>query len=213
VASNAVRDQVMRHDPLTGVFNGAYINGSVRFNVQDAFLESEISDDGLTRVFTHMSLRCNPGAPEEVPKELIDQLLAAEPDIVQLDRRFKESRIRLRWEYGAIKRASKQEQKEHEELGKQLRNMTKSFRTEIEDANRKDYFYRIHNEMMKRQLQRHLDTVGDEDPGEPEPVVQNQLEERIRVQEVLCDLSKDLSFKDIVARKVMAINRMVALAS
>lgn len=133
----------MRHDPFTGVFNGAYINGNIRFNVQDAFLESDISDDGLTRAFTHMSLRCNPGAPEEVSKELMDQLLDAEPDIVQLDRQFKESRIRLRWEYGAIKWAPMQEQKEHEELGKQLRNATKSFRTEIEGANRKDYFYRI----------------------------------------------------------------------
>jgi hypothetical protein len=35
VASDAVRDQVMRHDPFTGVFNGAYINGNVRFNVQE----------------------------------------------------------------------------------------------------------------------------------------------------------------------------------
>jgi hypothetical protein len=36
VASDAVHDQVMRHDPFTGVFNGAYINHIVRFNVQDA---------------------------------------------------------------------------------------------------------------------------------------------------------------------------------
>jgi hypothetical protein len=52
VASDAVRDQVMRHDPFTRVFNGAYIDNIVRFNVRDAFLESEISDDGLTRAFT-----------------------------------------------------------------------------------------------------------------------------------------------------------------
>jgi hypothetical protein len=50
----------MRHDPSTGVFNGAYINHAVRFNVQDAFLESDISDDGLTRAFTHVSIRCSP---------------------------------------------------------------------------------------------------------------------------------------------------------
>jgi hypothetical protein len=202
----------MRHDPFTGVFNSAYINESVRFNVQDAFLESDISDDGLTRVFTHMSLRCNQGAPE-VSKELMDQLLAMEPEIVQLDRQFKESRIRLRREYGAIKQAPMQVQKVHKELGNQLRNATKSFRTEIEGTNRKDYLYRIHNERIKRQLQRHLDTVRDEDPGEPQPVVQHQLEERMRTQEVLCNLSKDLSFEDITARKVLAINCMVALAS
>jgi hypothetical protein len=47
-APDTVRDQVMRQDPFTGVFNSAYLNNCVRFNMQDAFLESEISDDGLT---------------------------------------------------------------------------------------------------------------------------------------------------------------------
>ena len=154
VASDAVRDQVMRHDPFTGVFNGAYINGNVRFNVQDAFLESDISDDGLTRAFTYMSIRCNPGVPDTVPTPLMDKLLAKDPEIVGLDRLFKESRLRLREDYGTIKRAPKLKQEEHEELGKQLRNAMKSFRTEIDAANGKEYFYHIHNEMMKRQLQR-----------------------------------------------------------
>jgi hypothetical protein len=48
VAPDAVHDQVMRHDPFTRAFNRAYINHTVRFNVQDAFLESDIADDGLT---------------------------------------------------------------------------------------------------------------------------------------------------------------------
>ncbi|KUJ06358.1 uncharacterized protein LY89DRAFT_678904 [Mollisia scopiformis] len=48
----------------------------------DAPLESDISDDGLTRAFTHMSIRCNPGAPKEVPREVMDPLLAADPEIV-----------------------------------------------------------------------------------------------------------------------------------
>jgi hypothetical protein len=56
VASDAVRDQVIRHDPFKGVFNRAYINRNVRFNVQDTFLESDISDDRLTRAFTYMSI-------------------------------------------------------------------------------------------------------------------------------------------------------------
>ncbi|KAH8800214.1 hypothetical protein F5884DRAFT_838162 [Xylogone sp. PMI_703] len=86
---DAVRDQVMRHDPFTGIFNGSYINHSVRFNVQDAFLESEITNDGLTRAFTHMSIRCNPSAPEGVPRESIERIFATDPDIVNLERQFK----------------------------------------------------------------------------------------------------------------------------
>jgi hypothetical protein len=38
----------MRHNPFTGVFNEAYNNHAVRFNVQDAYLESDITDDGST---------------------------------------------------------------------------------------------------------------------------------------------------------------------
>jgi hypothetical protein len=56
VALDAVRDQVMRHNPFTRIFNEAHINSSVRFNVEDAFLESDISNDGLTQAFTHMSI-------------------------------------------------------------------------------------------------------------------------------------------------------------
>jgi len=217
VASDAVRDQVMRHDPFTGVFNGAYINHTVRFNVQDAFLESDISDDGLTRAFTHMSIRCNPGAPKEVPSEVMDPLLATDLDIVDLVRRSKALYTEIKWEHKFIKRAAEKKRKELDDLRKQLTNTKKSLRTEIEDAYRKDYFFQIHNEMMKRQLQRHLDeSAGEEsakDVEDVEPVTEHQLEERTRLQQVLCDLSKDLSPQAIVARKVSAINLMVALAS
>src|SRR5450432_146653 len=113
VALDAVRDQVMRHNPFTGVFNEAYINSSVRFNVQDAFLESDISDDGLTRAFTHMSIRCNLGAPKEVPEEVMKPLLAADPDIADLERRVKQSFTQIKWEYKFIKRAPKKIKKEH----------------------------------------------------------------------------------------------------
>jgi hypothetical protein len=89
VVSDTVRDQVIRYDPFTGVFNGAYINHIVRFNVQDAFLESDISDDGLTWAFTCISIRYNPGAPIEVPNEVMERLFVADPDIVDLERQFK----------------------------------------------------------------------------------------------------------------------------
>jgi hypothetical protein len=197
----------MRHDPFTGVFNGAYINSSVRFNVQDAFLESDISDDGLTRAFTHMSIRCNPGAPREVPREVMEPLLAADPDITDLERRFKELHTKLKSEYKFIKRAPKGIKEKHDNLRKQLRNTKKNLKDEIEKAYRSDYFFRIHNEMMKRQLNK---SVVEE---EVEPVVEHQLEERTQLQEILCDFSKDLSPQDIVSWKVFAINLMTALAS
>jgi len=203
----------MRHDPYTGVFNGAYNNESVRFNVQDAFLNGEISEDGLTRAFTHMSIRCNPGAPKEVPEEAMKQLLAAAPDIVELDRQVKESSIRLRREFGCINRAPTLEQNGHKELRNQLKNAKKGFKAEMDDAYRKDYFYQIHNVMMQRQLQRHLNAVEGDDAEDPEPAIEHQLAERMRVQQLLCDLSKDLSPQDTVSRKILAVDAMTSLAS
>ncbi|KAA8574662.1 hypothetical protein EYC84_003912 [Monilinia fructicola] len=117
-ASDAVRDQVMRHDPFTGVFNGAYINNIVRFNVQDAFLESEISDDGLTRAFTYMSIRCNPGVPKAVPAQMMSSLLAADPNIVDLEKSFKEIHTKIKWEHKFIKCAPEILRKQHELLRK-----------------------------------------------------------------------------------------------
>jgi hypothetical protein len=182
--------------------------------VQDAFLESDISDDGLTRAFTHMSIRCNPGAPKDVPEEVMKPLFAADPDIVDLERRFKELYTEVKWEYKFIKRAPKKVRNEYEDLRKQLKNTKKSLKDEMKDAYRKDYFFQIHNEMMKRQLNRQLNkAVVEEEVEEVEPVIEHQLAERTQLQQVLCDLSTDLSPQDIVSRKVSGINLFVALAS
>ena len=207
----------MRHDPRTGIFNGSYINHAVRFNVQDAFLESDISDDGLTRAFTHMSIRCNPGAPKGVPSEVIKPLLAADPDLVDLEQRFTALRTKLKRKYKFIRRAPKKKWTEHKDLRKQLTNAKKNLRTDIDDAYRKHYFFQIHNKMMEKQLQRPSDMTAVEEDAitteDPEPVIDYQLQERAQLQQVLCNLSKNLSPQAIVIRKVLAINLMVALAS
>jgi hypothetical protein len=67
--------------------------------------------------------------------------------------------------------------------------------------------------MMQRQLQRHLDTAEGEDTEDPEPPVEHQLQERMRVQRLLCHLSKDLSPQDIVSRKILAVDATTSLAS
>ena len=47
VASNIMHNQMMRHNSLISIFNEVYINFNVQFNVQNAFLKSDISDDEL----------------------------------------------------------------------------------------------------------------------------------------------------------------------
>jgi hypothetical protein len=121
----------MRHDPLPGVFNGSYINNNVNFNVQDAFLESNISDDGLTRAFTYISIQYNSGAPD--------------PEIVDLERQLRESHHQIKFKYRFIKRAPKNVGDKYERLRKQLKNTNKRLEDEIESANRNDYFFRMQN--------------------------------------------------------------------
>ena len=97
--------------------------------------------------------------------------------------------------------------KEYQDLGRQLANARKSFK-EISREFKRDYIYRFHNEQMKRQLEKtHIANVY------VEPVVQHQLVERTQLQRILCDFSIDLDMKDIISRKIRAINLFVALAS
>jgi hypothetical protein len=203
-----VRDQVARHNPLSGVYNGSYINEYVQFNVQDAFLESEVTEDGLTRAFAHMSLRCHPGAPSGVAPELLHQLLAADPEIARLEREAAELHNLLRAKYTCIKYAPEKERQEHKDCRQRLTNAKKNLTDLLNDACRRDYFTRVHDVMME--MQRNQTMV--EEPGD-EPMVQHQLEERNRLQKVLCDFSRDLSPQEIVSRKVLATNLLVALAS
>jgi transcription initiation factor IIE alpha subunit len=86
----------------------------------------------------------------------MDRPLAADPEITDLVRQFKESHTWIKWEYKFINRAPKEIRKAHEKLGQQLKNTTKSLEDELEAEHRKDYFFCVHNEVMKRQLKRPL---------------------------------------------------------
>lgn len=209
VASDAKRDQMARHDPGRGVFNGSYLNERFDFNSQAAYLEEDVSEDGLTRAFAHMSLRCHPGAPSGVPPELLHPLLAADPIIISLGQASDALRYQIKTTYGFIKDAPKKKRQQHKLLQQQLKNAKKSLTDDLDAAYRKDYFYRVHNELMKMSLQR---AIIDSEPGD-EPMVEHELEERNQLQAIFCDFSRDLCSSEIVSRKITAIDRLVALAS
>ena len=85
--------------------------------MQDAYLESDITNNGLTRAFTYMSIWYNPSALKEVPREVIKRLLAADLEIAALKRQFKESHTRIKWDYKFINRALKEIKEAHKKLG------------------------------------------------------------------------------------------------
>ncbi|KAI5455793.1 hypothetical protein BGZ63DRAFT_409706 [Mariannaea sp. PMI_226] len=207
LAPDAVVDQVMRHDPMTGCLANAYLNHRVGFNVQDAYLERDPSADGLTRAFTHMSIRCNPEVPKEIPKSELDEL-PADPDIVELSRRVKRMSISIRQEFKFIRLSPKRVRRKYSELRRELRNAEKNFRDDMTKIYQEAWRRRLHDEELERQLSGMVVVER-----EAEPTLEHHLQERNRLQKILCDFKQDLSSKGITNRKVCAINLMVALAS
>ncbi|KAM3562091.1 hypothetical protein MY1884_001997 [Beauveria asiatica] len=206
VAPNPVVDQVMRHDPMTGCLANAYLNRRVGFNTQDAYLERDPSADGLTKAFSHMSIRCNPEVPRTIPKAELAGL-PPDPEVVQMSREVKETAIKLRQQYGLIKSAPADVQDEYKRRRCDLRNAEKAFKEDMTKEYQEAYRRRMHNEELERQL----NGVAVEEKAEPS--VEHQLSERTYLQPILCDFSTDMGLEEITGRKIRAIDGMVRLAS
>ena len=165
------------------------------------------SIDGLTRAFTHMSIRCDPRAPKDVPKHIKDALPRDEK-IAQLKKEKSALLAGIKSEFRFLYRAKGSPKwKEHLELGLKIARMTKKWEEGIKKAYRRQYFYHIHNEELQRQLN------NVETAEYVAPVTQHQLPERAQVQEVLCSFPEGLSPDEVVQRRIRAINLMVALCS
>src|SRR5271167_4862191 len=145
------------------------------------------SVDGLTCAFTHMSIRCDPRAPKDVPKH-IRRALPPNQNILKLEKERQALYKKVKAKYGFIKRA--RGTKIGEDYGKLVRKINSERKKREEDlkkAYRRQYFYRIHNETLEIVLNK-IET-NDYVP----PVIQHQLPERAQLQEVMCDFRKDLS--------------------
>jgi hypothetical protein len=131
----------MRHSPNSGIFNAAYLNGQVRFDVQAAFLKRPY-DDGLTRAFTHMSITRNPCAPTKVPEEVMDAL-PLDPGIVNLERQREELFKTIKKTYGFLNQVNgteieKKYQKLNAKLNKRIRRYEQAKKKYCDDYIRPD---------------------------------------------------------------------------
>jgi hypothetical protein len=215
VAPDSIVDQVMRHDPLTGCMQNAYQNCRIGFNTQDAFLERDPSADGLTRAFTHMSIRCNPEVPKDIPKVELNKL-PPDPEVVSLAKQIRQRALCMRQQYGFIKSAPKMVRQEYEQLRRDLRNAEKAFRADMTKVYQEACRRRIHNEELQKQLNGlSINSINPKLGGEAkaEPSVQHQLAERTQLQALLSDFRQDLSINALTDRKIRAVGLMVRLAS
>lgn len=112
VAPDSVVDQVIRYNPITGYIQNSYLNSRVGFNTQDAFLERDPLANGLTKAFTHISIRYNLEIPKEIPRAKLDKL-APDPEIIDLRKRVKQLYAQIKHIYRFINVAPEQVQKDH----------------------------------------------------------------------------------------------------
>lgn len=148
-----------------------------------------------------MSLTCDPRAPVNVPKEILDGL-PDDPDIQELTRQRNE----VRKQYRRICKAPDEIRRQCEELYRQIDSLQKQRERDLKIEYRRRYFERIRREELERQSKK------DETGKYVKPTIYHQLPERTLLQEVLCDHSKNLSMNDIVSRHVRAIDLMVAFS-
>lgn len=73
----------MRHNLNSALYNRAYINERVPFDVLSAVLDRP-SADGILHMLTHMSLMRNPRAPVREPDDVL-AVLPPDPDIIALE--------------------------------------------------------------------------------------------------------------------------------
>jgi hypothetical protein len=157
-----------------------------------------------------MSLTSDPRAPQTVPDKVRDDL-PPNPELVQLKLEQQELRLELKRLYGhAFVQGSigTEAGEEYRQLNRQIATVTKTVEQELKREYRRDYFYRIHNEELEKIIKK----VTVVTPTYAEPVVKHQLPERTQLQDIMCDLSKDLNPRDIVMRRIRAIDTMVALS-
>ncbi|KJK86879.1 hypothetical protein H633G_09276 [Metarhizium anisopliae BRIP 53284] len=111
---------------VTGCPQNAYQNSPEGFNTHDAFLEREPSADGPTRAFTHVSIKCNPEVPKQIPKAELAKL-PPDPEVVRLAKQVEAMARRMRQDYGFIKAAPETVREEYQQLRKDLRSTEKAF--------------------------------------------------------------------------------------
>lgn len=187
----------MRQNPKSGVFNGAYINERVRFDVQSAVLERP-SADGVLRVLTHMSLMRDPRAPIHAP----DDILAALPpdqEIVALE----QERDRLK--AGAYQVRGTDVEAEVLRLTAAINTAKTRRRNIIDEEYRADYFRRRPTEDIERQ------NNGEEEEEYIPLVVEYQIPQRAHVVDLICTRITDMTPEAAVGWRIQTADLLTAL--
>ncbi|KAH6653689.1 FluG domain-containing protein [Truncatella angustata] len=199
-APDPVRDQMMRHNPGSTTFSGAYLNEQVNFDLQNTFLEEETEDE-LYKLFAHVSLTRDPRAHRDMIPQHIWDRLAPDPEITKLEQ-----------ERAILKRGQHRIQGSDDEvqiriLTEDIRRMRTQREAKIVKQFRQDYFYNKPTQDIEQQA------GGGMDEEYPSPEVDLEIIERARLAEALCNQPDDMTFDEITELRLKAIDFMMALCA
>ncbi|KAK4172699.1 FluG domain-containing protein [Triangularia setosa] len=182
-ASDAVRDQMMRHGPKWATFNSAYINEKVGFHLQNAFLD-EPTEDGLLAMLSHIGVMRDPRASKDMVPDEVWELIPPDQQVAAL----KAERAKLKGGQYRIKLiAAKEAQR----------------KKAIRQAYREDYF---HNRPTWD-----IDTDGQEEDEYVKPAIDLHIPERAQLAQILCNQPKNLSSGELLELRIQAAELMVVL--
>ncbi|KAK4076899.1 hypothetical protein Purlil1_12523 [Purpureocillium lilacinum] len=201
-ASDAVRDQMMRHNPRWATFNGAYINEKVVFHLE-RIVAGEPTDDCLIDLFTHMSLTRDPEVRQDMVPDEVWQSLGADPEILELGvqrDKMKNGRYRIR--------GTKHEDKVRE-LTKTIRTKRAQREKSLRQYYREYYFYHRPTWETERQLAE--DGHDDHNNAYSAPAIDLHIPESARLAELLCQQMDDLDFDGFLRLRVEVAELMVSL--
>ncbi|KAK3935373.1 hypothetical protein QBC46DRAFT_453549 [Diplogelasinospora grovesii] len=194
-APDAVRDQMMRHDPKWATFNSAYINAKVKFHLQNAVLH-EPHEDALIEMLTHISVTRDPRAGRDIVPDEVWREMPPDPEIVELERR------REMLKGGQYRIQGRDNEQEIRDLTKEINNK------KAQREYRADYFYNRPTWDIERQAR------GEEEEEEEEydePAIDLLIPERAQLAEILCKQPEGLSHEDLIRLRIQAAELWVAL--
>ncbi|KAI1305758.1 hypothetical protein F5Y03DRAFT_384421 [Xylaria venustula] len=198
-APDAVRDQMMRHDPKWATFNSAYINAKVKYHLQNAVIH-EPQEDALIEMLTHISVTRDPRAGRDIVPDEVWRDMPPDPEIVKLEQR------REMLKGGQYRIQGQDNEQEIRDLTKEIRSKKAQRVKAILKEYRDDYFYNRPTWDIERQAR------GEEEEEEyVKPVINLQIPERAQLAEILCHQPENLSYEDLVSLRIQAAELWVAL--
>lgn len=187
----------MRHNPNSAVYNGAYINERVRFDVLSAVLERP-SADGVLRILTHMSLMRDPRAPVQVPDDVL-AALPPDPEITALEQQ------REQLKDGVYRVRGTDVEAEVKRLTAAIGSAKSRHRNIISEEYRADYFRRRPTEDIERQ------NSGQVEEEYIEPVIEHEIPQRAQLADLICARATDITPQDAAKRRNESAGLMLTL--